>query len=121
MALSASQEFFIIPKRLEPKKVLLENSNEPLGTACSLRLMDKSRRRLNAKECDLLLEEIQNKLRAVIMAKRETLSSSFSKSTEELPDTLPDRLKGFKASTVFGNMDSHTFFPGPLLGDLSGG
>ncbi len=25
-------ELFSVPKRLEPKKVLLENSNEPLGT-----------------------------------------------------------------------------------------
>lgn len=89
-------------------KVLLEDSNEPLGTAVSLRFVDKSRRRLNAKECSLLLKKIRNKLGTVIMAKRETLSNPFSKSAEEIADTLPDRLKGFKASSSLGSMDSHT-------------
>jgi len=113
-------ELFSVPKWLEPKKVLLENSNEPLSTAVSLGLMDKSRRRLDAKECDLLLAEIRNKLGAVIMAKRETLSTPFSKSTEEVPDTLPDRLKAFKARPAFSRMDSHTFHRAVIHGKEDG-
>jgi len=113
-------ELFSVCERPEPKKLLFKNSNEPLGTAVSLRLVDKSRRGLNAKERDLLLKEVRNKLGTVIMAKRETLSNPFSKSAEKVPDTLPDRLKGFKASTSFGSMDSHAFHRAVIHGKEDG-
>jgi len=49
-------EPFGIPERAQPKEILFEDPHKSLGAAIALRLMDKSRRGLDAKESKFLLK-----------------------------------------------------------------
>ena len=55
-----------------PEELLFESSDDALGTAIALRGTDERRRRLDAEECELILEVIAHVWTAVDMPTLET-------------------------------------------------
>ena len=91
-----------------------------LGAAIALRLMDKSRRGLDAKESKFLLKKPGHKLRAMVMAKGQPFGDVFAKFAKTFPNPPADWFKGFKAGSAFGGMDSHTFHGAMIHGKENG-
>jgi hypothetical protein len=113
-------ELFGIPERAQPKEILFEDPHKSLGAAIALRLMDKSRRGLDAKESKFLLKKPGDKLRAMVMAKGKPPGDVFTEFAETFPNPLVDRFKGFKTGSAFGGMDSHTFHRAVIHGKEDG-
>ena len=84
----------------QPRQVLLERTDEPLGAAVALGLADEGGRALEAEEADLGLEVVADVLAAVVVAEPQPGGNASAEGTVASSDGLLDRLQASKRSAL---------------------
>ena len=94
---------------LHPQEVLLQRSDEALGTTVSLGRAHEGGRAFDAEEFQLFLKSVGHVLRSVIMPDGETSRGGFSEAPEIPAHTLADRFERLEAGGSLRGMDADAF------------
>src|SRR3954453_4673637 len=89
-----------------PQQVLLQRADEALGAAIAFRGADKSRRAVDAKKGQFLLEVIGHVLAAVVVADGQAAGGILRERPEVAAHALADRLERLKAGRPRGGMNA---------------